>query len=289
MRTTARLLAGVAALLTALGGAGEGIAGAGMAAQRAAAYSGAHSAGPHSFGPHWAAASKATVHPGVRVTIAGVQCIAGFVLTDGTHVYLGVPASCTGVSDGQPTDGCTEAQVPPGVPATIAGARHNGTLVYSSFTTMQLHGETQAARCQNNSLSLVRLDRRDIMRTNPSVPLLGGPAGVSRAQPAVPDRLMVLLSAPTNAEAIATGAGGWAHTMMIDGEVNKLTVGSPALTADGKALGMVSVIPTQGGPGQTSVGDLYRELQALRHIHRFRHVWLAKGTEPYAPPALAAA
>src|SRR4051794_40865940 len=88
-------------------------------------------------GPHWASAARATIHPGVVVTMAGVKCVAGFVLTNGRHVLLAMPASCSGVSDGQKTDGCAEAQVPPGLPVTIRGARYKGTLIYSSFTRMQ--------------------------------------------------------------------------------------------------------------------------------------------------------
>jgi hypothetical protein len=220
------------------------------------------------------------------VTIADVKCIAGFVMTDGTRVFLAVPATCSGVGGGAATNGCLEAQVPAGVPVTIKGARHEGTLVYSSFTRMQLHGETSENKCANNSLSLVRLDRRDIKRTNPSVPVVGGPTGRFRGATATPDQLTVLLAAaPTAAQAIDTTAGGWAHSMFVDGTVNAAMVGSPALTDDGKALGMVTVVPFEGGPGQTVVSDLYRELRELRHSQRFAEVRLAKGTKPYVPPA----
>jgi hypothetical protein len=272
MGSTTRVAAAVTGAVLALGGLGTSSA----------------QAAPRTGGPAWAPAAKAKVHPGVVVTMADVKCVAGYVLTDGKRVFLAVPASCSGVSDGQPTDGCKEAQVPAGVPAKIQGARYKGTLVYSSFTRMQLTGETHDNKCANNALSLVRLDRRDIKRTNPSVPMVGGPTGVAKAQPAAPDLLTVLLgAAPTKAQALSTTSGGWAHTMMVDGEVNNLNVGCPVLTDRGRALGMVSIVPKQGAPGQTSVGDLRLELRALRNTPGFAHVHLAKGTVPYSPPNLA--
>jgi hypothetical protein len=238
-----------------------------------------------SSGPIWAAASRATIHPGVVVTMAGVKCLAGYVLTNGRQVFLAVPASCSGVSDGQETDGCAEAQVPPGLPASIQGAKHKGTLVYSSFTRMQSTGVSSANKCAYNSLSLVRLDRRDIKRTNPSVPMIGGPTGVSTAAPAFPDQLTLFLSgAPVKAQATSTSGGGWAHGTIVDGEVNNLSVGAPALLANGRALGMVSIVPQMGGPGETTIGDLGRELTYLHRISRFAHVHLVKGTVGYKAP-----
>src|SRR3954465_6817264 len=85
---------------------------------------------------HWAPARTATVHPGVPVTIAGVSCVAGFVMTDGHRVFLALPGSCAGVDDGKPTDGCTAAQVPYGLKVRVEGARYRGRVAYSSYTQM---------------------------------------------------------------------------------------------------------------------------------------------------------
>ncbi len=228
----------------------------------------------------WAPATTARVHPGTVVTIADVECVAGFVLKQRHKVFLAVPATCSGVSDGQPTDGCSEAQVPVGFDQVeIQGARHDGTLVYSSFVRMQLHGQTNDDKCAYNDLSLIQLDRRDVKRVNPSTPVVGGPAGLSRAEPEPPEQLTVLLDgAPADAQATGTTNHGWAHGMFIDGRADKLSVGSPALDADGKALGMVSFVPQGGMPGETTVTDLRKELRVLRHTHGFHHVHLVKGT-----------
>src|SRR3954468_14214791 len=156
---------------------------------------------------HWASARTATVHPGVHVTIAGVKCVAGFLMTDGHRVFVTVPGSCAGVDDGKPTNGCTAAQVPYGLKVTVQGARFKGRVVYSSYTEMQLRG-SKGAKCANNALVLVRLDDRDIKRTNPSIPApTGGPTGVATTAPAAPAQLTAFVNgAATPAELMENAA-----------------------------------------------------------------------------------
>lgn len=238
-----------------------------------AAQTGASSTVP---GPRWGSASSATIHPGVKISMAGVTCVAGFVFTDGTHAFLGLPGGCTGAGQVDNSK-CDAGQIPAGLRVSITGARYKGTLVYSSITEMELRSERRTNVCANNSLSLVRLDQRDIKRTNPSVPSLGGPTGVSSAQPAAPDQLNVYLSSPTMAQALSTGAGGWAHTLMVDGPVSATSAGAVVLTPDGKALGMVTTTP-DGGHGQITATDLRLELRYMHKVANFANVQLAKGT-----------
>ena len=58
----------------------------------------------------WAPASQATVHPGVMVFTNGAQCTSNFVFTDGSNVYLGQAAHCSGTGGQTSTDGCTPAR-----------------------------------------------------------------------------------------------------------------------------------------------------------------------------------
>lgn len=232
-------------------------------------------------GPRWASASAATIHPGVRVSMAGVTCVAGFVFTDGSQAFLGVPGGCTGA--GQVDNAkCDAGQVPYGLKVAVAGARYKGTVVYSSISEMELRSEHRTNVCRNNSLSLVRLDRRDIRRTNPSVPAMGGPSGVSSTQPAAPDQLLVYLGAPTMAQALSSGSGGWAHTLMVDGPVSATSAGAVVLTPDGKALGMVTTTP-DGGGGQIIATDLRLELRYLHKLRKFAGVHIATGTQKFSP------
>src|SRR3954451_20538517 len=138
MRLSARaIVAGSAALCLGLAGLG-GASGASAATA-----------------VRWAPARTATVHPGVNVTIAGVKCVAGFVMSDGRRVFVAVPGSCAGVDDGKPTDGCSAAQVPYGLKVRVQGARYRGRMAYSSYTEMQRRGTTRVHACANNALVLI--------------------------------------------------------------------------------------------------------------------------------------
>jgi hypothetical protein len=227
----------------------------------------------------WAPAATATVHPGVLVTIAGVKCVAGYVMTDGQRVFIAVPASCAGVDDGQATDGCTAAQVPYGLKVSVQGARYKGRLVYSSYTQMQLRGTTAVNKCANNALVLIRLDDRDIKRTNPSLPApTGGPTGLATTSPAQGDQLTAYVnSAPTQGLAMQTSAAGWAYSVEVGSAVDATQLGSPVLTNGGRALGMVTLVPQiQGAPA--TVSSLAKEIAFMQTVRGFGTVHLAKGT-----------
>src|SRR3954454_642467 len=190
----------------------------------------------------WATARTATVHPGVQAGIAGVRCIAGFVMTDGHRVFLAVPGSCAGVDDGKPTDGCTAAQVPYGLKVRIQGARYRGRMAYSSYTEMQLRGTRRPNVCANNALVLIRVDSRDIRRTNPSIPVTGGPTGVATTSPAQGDKLTAYLNgAPSQALAMQNSGAGWAHSVQPSSAVAASQLGSPVLNGAGRAVGMVTL------------------------------------------------
>ncbi len=237
--------------------------------------------------PQWAPAKSATIHPGVSVSMGGVTCRAGLIFTDGTHAFIAVPAACSGVGP-QDNSKCQVGQDPIGTPVTIAGAKHHGKLVYSSIVEMSSRlsapypgQKVNKNRCTYNDMSLVRIDKRDVKRTNPSVPVLGGPTGVSKAQPQAPDQLSVYATMATPAEALQTGGGGWSHSMMVDGPISSTDLGSPVLTGKGKAIGMVTSVPTNSG--QTLVSDLYREVRYLHTVTKFADVHLAEGTVKFAP------
>jgi hypothetical protein len=251
-----------------------------LGAALAATAVGAVGAGAATAAPRWAPVATATVHPGVLVTMAQVQCRAGYVLTDGHNVYLGVPASCSGVGGGQAIDGCSAAQVPTGLPVSIAGARYRGQLVYSSFTAMASRGVTDANECASNSLSLVRLDPRDVARTNPSIPVVGGPTGSSSAAPSPGAALTLYVNAPGQALAVQNTGNGWSHTVLPGTTLTTVDVGAPVLDGKGHAVGMVTDVP-QAAAGPAMVGDFVRELAFLHRFAAFRHVRLATATAAF--------
>jgi hypothetical protein len=235
----------------------------------------ATTAGASSVGVRWAAAATATIHPGVQVTIAQTTCTAGFVLTDGSRVYLAVPGSCAGVDAGKANDGCTAATMPVGLPVTIQGAKHRGTLSYNSWTWMAGQGEKDPATCAANDLALVRLDARDIPSTNPTIPASGGPKGVASSSPAAGSQVTAYGVSPAMGLVTANADGNRTHQVSFASSFTNAETGAPVLTGDSKAIGMLSVIP-QAAPQPADVHDLGLELAYLHHtIATFAHVALA--------------
>lgn len=238
-----------------------------------------------------ASAAGAPIHPGVYVTSARVRCEAGFVLRGPHGVYLAVPGSCTGVGGGGAMNGCQSAQIPVGFDQIrIQGARHYGTLVYSSYVRMQLTGETRAARCNHNSLSLIQVDPRDADRVDPTVPApVGGPTGLARSAPNQLDNLTLYAATRSQAQAMQTSAAGWAHQAFPEAAVTYDTVGAPVLDPRGRAVGMVTEIPSGGmESGPIVIDDLARELRALNATPGFRRVHLVAGRQRFTPPPSAA-
>src|SRR5262245_60431445 len=126
----------------------------------------------------WAPAGSASVHPGVQVFTEGAQCTSNFVFQEGSDVYLGQAAHCSGTGGQTETDGCTSGSLPLGTPVEVTGATKLGVLAYNSWLTMQAAGESDPDTCAFNGLALIRLDPADVGRVNPSVPAFGGPTGV---------------------------------------------------------------------------------------------------------------
>ena len=124
----------------------------------------------------WTSVADATIRPGSElITEGGGQCTANFVFTDGSSVYLGSAAHCTGTGAATDVDGCQAGSLPLGTRVTVEGADHPATLAYSSWHTMQDVGETDPDACMFNDFSLLELDPRDHDKVNPTLPHWGGP------------------------------------------------------------------------------------------------------------------
>src|SRR5439155_6495257 len=117
---------------------------------------------PAGAGPTWAQAASASIHPGVQLFTDGAQCTANFIYTDGTTVYIGQAAHCSGTDGNTATNGCTSHSLPLGTPVDITGASRPGTLVYNSWLSMQSLGEADADTCQYNDLALVKVDPAEV-------------------------------------------------------------------------------------------------------------------------------
>jgi hypothetical protein len=239
----------------------------------------------------WAPAATAPVHPGVQTFTNGAQCTSNFVFEEGSTVYLGQAAHCSGTGGQTETDGCTSGSLPLGTPVEVSGASKPGVLAYNSWLTMQAAGASDPDTCAYNDLALIRLDPADLSRVNPSVPGYGGPTGLGTVGGLGATvfsygnselRGGITKLGPKQGTVIQNEGGGWSHIVIT------LTPGIPGdsgsgfMNESGQAIGVLSTLQLAPLPGTNGVGDLQREL-AYARSHGFPELHLVAGTEPFKP------
>ena len=241
----------------------------------------------------WAPASSATIHPGVQVFTAGAQCTSNFVYQDGSNVYLGQAAHCSGTGSATDTNGCTSASLPIGTPVDVTGASKPGTLVYNSWLTMQSKGEADADTCAYNDLALIKIDPADVGSVNPSVPGFGGPTGVgswggtgSTVYTYGNSSLRggVTTLSPKQGTVLQSTDSGWSHDVYTATPGIPGDSGSGFLNASGQAIGVLSTVQLAPVAGSNGVGDLGRCSPVKGHSRR--RVW-CREPSPSAPMQLA--
>jgi hypothetical protein len=241
--------------------------------------------------PQFAPAATATVKPGVQTLTQGAQCTANFVFVDGAGaVYLGQSAHCAGTGEATQTNGCQAGSLPLGTPVTVRGASKPGVLAYSSWVAMQRAGEKDVNACRYNDFALIRLDPSDVGRTNPSVPVFGGPVGQDVDGTNVGERvhtfgnssLRLGLGAlsPKRGVSIGTSGQGWTHSVYTATPGVPGDSGSAVLDSQGKALGTLSTLALAPFAGSNGVSDLSRQLDYARS-HGMSGLALVNGTESF--------
>lgn len=188
--------------------------------------------------------------------------------------YLGQAAHCAGTGAATDTNGCSSASLPLGTPVEITGASKPGTLVYSSWLTMQAIHEADADTCAFNDLALVRIDPADVGKVNPSVPGFGGPSGVGTA--AAGDTIYSYGNSelrggasqlsPKQGVVVAVDGGGWSYNVYTFSPGIPGDSGSGFLNASGQAIGVLSTLDFAPTPGSNGVGALGLEI-AFMHAH----------------------
>jgi hypothetical protein len=239
----------------------------------------------------WTPAGTAAVHPGVQTFTAGAQCTSNFVFQEGSAVFLGQAAHCSGTGGQTETDGCTSASLPIGTPVEVSGAGRPGTLAYNSWLAMQAAGESDPDTCAYNDLALVRLDPTDVGRVNPSVPGYGGPTGVGTVGDLGSTvfsygnselRLGITKLSPKQGTVVQNEGGGWSRLVATVTPGVPGDSGSGFLNESGQAFGVLSTLQLAPLAGTNGVGDLAREL-AYARAHGFPGLQLVAGTEPFTP------
>jgi hypothetical protein len=240
----------------------------------------------------WAPASTAKIHPGVQTFTAGAQCTSNFVFQEGSTVFVGQAAHCSGTGGQTETDGCTSGSLPVGTAVEVTGASKPGTLAYNSWLTMQAGGETDRDTCAYNDLALIRLDPSDVALVNPSVPGFGGPTGVGGVGGLASTvysygnselRGGITKLSPKQGIVIENEGGGWSHI------VSTLTPGIPGdsgsgfMNESGQAFGVLSTLQIAPLAGTNGVGDLAKELAYERAHGPYPNLQLVPGTQAFKP------
>ena len=255
---------------------------------------------PAAAAPVWAPVQQATIHPGVQTLTADqAQCTSNFIFYDAGNVYIGQAAHCSLAGDpltaSDPVspagpDGCSSPSLPVGTPVTIQGATRPGTLVYSSWITMQAVDESDEDACAFNDFALVRIDPADHKLVNPTMPHWGGPTGLATSTtPGEPvlsygnSELRSGLTVLSPKEGISRGqtAGGWNHTVLTITPGIPGDSGSGFIDSEGRAFGVLSTLVILPQPGHNGVSDLSRALAYMKAHTDLDGVTLAHGTEPF--------
>lgn len=247
---------------------------------------------PTAAGAAWAPASSATIRPGVQTrTVGSGQCTSNFVFTSGSDVLIGQAAHCQSTGEATDTNGCDAKTLPVGTKVAIEGASKPGTIVYSSWVTMQANGEQDPNACAYNDLALVRIDAADVGRVNPSVPFWGGPNGLGADTKALDGvhsygnsslRANLELLKPKTGISLGQSGGGWTHTVLTLTPGIPGDSGSAFLSEDGRALGTLSTLNVLPLPASNGVGDLRREVAYANAHGGPAGLQLALGTEPFS-------
>jgi len=244
----------------------------------------------------WAPAGSAPVHPGVQTYTQGAQCTSNFVFQEGSTVFLGQAAHCSGTGEATETDGCSSGSLPLGTAVEVKGATRSGSLAYNSWLAVQAAGESDADTCAYNDLALVRLDPADVGRVNPSVPGYGGPTGIGTVGDLGSTvfsygnselRLGITKLSPKQGTVVQNEGGGWSHVVVTVTPGVPGDSGSGFINEDGQAFGVLSTLQLAPLAGTNGVGDLQREL-AYARAHGFPGLQLVAGTQPFNPSLVGA-
>jgi hypothetical protein len=232
----------------------------------------------------------------VQTYTQGAQCTSNFVFQEGTTVFLGQAAHCSGTGEATETDGCSSGSLPLGTAVEVKGASWKGALAYNSWLAMQAAGESDPDTCAYNDLALVRLDPADVGRVNPTVPGYGGPTGVGTVGDLGSTvfsygnselRLGITKLSPKQGTVIQNEGGGWSHIVVTVTPGVPGDSGSGFMNEDGQAFGVLSTLQIAPLAGTNGVGDLQREL-AYARSHGLPGLQLVAGTEPFNPSMVGA-
>lgn len=207
-------------------------------------------------GSGWASPQEATVFPGAVLKTQKRDCPSNFVFTraDNGSVFLGTSAYCV-------------RDMPLGTMAMIGGPDDLAVLVYSSWVSMEEGGETDRQAREYNDFAVFYIDSSARSRVSPAIPVVGGPQGAAEGGEAgvgsrvrfhsQPPVTGLPSTAPAWRDGVITGqVGAWALLVHSPSPALPGGTGGAALTADGRALGVVVNLGVSPSPAANGIARL---------------------------------
>ena len=253
--------------------------------------------------PRWAPLSTATIRPGVQMYTGDAQCTANFVFTDTAgNIYVGYAAHCAGTGSSSDTNGCTTTSRPLGTAVSFVRGGNilfagttvgRGTLVYSSWLSMQRLRTKDPNRCQWNDFALVKVAAADRAKVNPTVPYWGGPRtfGGAALPPGAPVYSVGNSSLRGGSAVQKTGTVLSRAVAGLGYEIKNANgipgdSGSGFMDRTGRAVGVLSTLSVGldlfGTPVRNTIGDLPAEVAWARTYSGLRGLTLAHGTQAFS-------
>lgn len=204
------------------------------------------------YDPGWLALDDAEIRPGIgihnRSTAAGEawDCTSNFVFSspDNRTLYIGLASHCVEGDQFVPLGGTVE----------IGEGVAYGTLVYSSWRTIDNATDTDVLKVQND-FALVEIPNASRDLVHPAVRFWGGPTGLADPPLGQGDPVVAYYNSwlhhpeqvATNHKAgVVTESDDWRTYYHTGVPGVRGDSGSPVLTAEGRALGDLTRIWTTG-------------------------------------------
>jgi hypothetical protein len=167
------------------------------------------------------------------------------------------------------------------------GRRTSGRLAYSSWLTMQQHGEHDPTLCSVNDFALVAVAPADVPAVDPTVPGLGGPTGLhaggtDHGDPVYSYQPNTGGAALKRGASLGDSADGRSHRVLTTPAGEPGDSGSGYLDADGRAVGVLGTRYLDGS-GTNGLTDLADALGYADRYGGLGMIVLERGRDPFRP------